>query len=138
MRILSFKHTKAATHYLAISAFLMVLLFIALPAVFGQDMGSIDTLRQMGKAFAQIAEKASPAVVGITATQVVAQDYPTMREWPFGQPFDPSEDDFFDFFFRRPAPRQRSPQRKSTAKQTPMRTPAKAAASTILSKASAT
>ena len=36
-----------------------------------------------------------------------------MRQRPFGQPFNPSEDDFFDFFFHRPFPRQRSPQRKS-------------------------
>jgi len=78
VRILSFKHTKAARRYLAISAFLTVLLFIALPAVFGQDTGSIDTLRQMGKAFAGIAEKASPAVVSIKAEKTITQDYPSV------------------------------------------------------------
>ncbi|GAG78497.1 unnamed protein product, partial [marine sediment metagenome] len=73
----------------------------------------IDTLRRMGKAFAEIAEKASPAVVGIKASKTVTMDYPTMREGPFGESFDPFEDDLFDYFFRRRLPRRRSPQRKS-------------------------
>jgi len=112
MRIFSLKQNKTSLHYPLILVLLTLLCFITPLPNFAEDTRSIDTLRQMGKDFAQIAEKASPAVVGITATQVVAQDYPTMREWPFGQPFNPSEDDFFDFFFRRPAPRRRSPQRK--------------------------
>ena len=112
MQIFSLKQNKTSSHYPLILVLLTLLFSITPLPTFAEDTRSIDTLRQMGKAFAQIAEKASPAVVGITATQVVAQDYPTMRERPFGQPFDPFEDDFFDFFFRRPAPRQRSPQRK--------------------------
>jgi len=81
-------------------------------SAFAQDTGSIDTLRQMGKAFAAIAEKASPAVVGIKVKQVVTREYSDMPDWPFGKQFD---DEFFkrffgDDFFRR---YQRSPQRKS-------------------------
>ena len=112
MRIFSFKQNEVTSRFSLISAFLILLLFIIpLPAL-AQDANSIDTLRQMGRAFAEIAEKASPAVVGIKATKTVTQDYPTIREWPFGEPFDPFEDDFFDHFFRRHFPRRRSPQRK--------------------------
>ncbi len=88
----------------------LLLLFIAPLSGFAQDSGTIDTLRQTGKAFAKIAEKASPAVVGIKAETTIKQNYPAMREQPFGEPFDPFGD---DFFFRRRSPHQRSPQPKS-------------------------
>ncbi len=71
------------------------LLFIFSTAVFAQDSSSIASLRQIGKAFAGIAEKASPAVVGITAKKTITKNYPVIQEWPFGRPFDPFEDDFF-------------------------------------------
>ena len=112
MQFLSFKQNKASSHYRVISASLILLLFSASLPACAEDSGSIDTLRQMGKAFADIAGKASPAVVGIKATKTVMQDYPTMQEGPFGEPFDPFEDDLFDYFFRRRSPRQRSPERK--------------------------
>ena len=103
------KAGETTSPYRAISAFLILLFFIAPLPAFAQDTNSIDTLRQMGRAFAEIAEKASPAVVGIKAEKTVTQDHPTIREWPFGDPF---EDDFFDYFFRRRSPQRRSPQRK--------------------------
>ncbi len=110
MHIFNFRQNKTIWSYRVISTFLILLFFITpLPAP-AQDTNSIDTLRQMGKAFAQIAEKASPAVVGIKAEKTVTQDYPTIRDWPFGDPFDPFEDDLFDYFFRRRSPRRRSPQ----------------------------
>jgi len=64
----------------------------------------------MGKAFSQIAEKASPAVVGIKAETKVSRDYPSQQR-PFDDRFDPFNDDLFDWFFRRrsPSPRRRSP-----------------------------
>jgi serine protease Do len=80
------------------------LLFIIPLSSSAQDVNSINTLRQMGKAFATIAEKASPAVVGIKANQTITQEY---SDWPFGNPFD---DDIFERFFGRPSPRQRSPE----------------------------
>ena len=113
MQFSSFKRNKAASHYCLISASLILLLFITPALAFAEDDTGIDTLRQMGKAFAAIAEKASPAVVGIKASKTITQDYPTMREGPFGEPFDPFEDDLFDYFFRRRLPRRRSPQQKS-------------------------
>ena len=109
MQTLSFKRNKTSLRYPVISALLILLFFIAPLSAFAQDTNSIDTLRQMGKAFAKIAEKASPAVVGIKAKHVVTQEYSATPDWPFGDPFD---DDFLERFFGRPSPRRRSPQRK--------------------------
>jgi serine protease Do len=106
MQTINLKQKKSLSRYYVISASLILLLFlIPLPAL-AQDPNSIDTLRQMGKAFAKISEKVSPAVVGIKASQTITQQ---MLDWPFSDPFD---DDFFERFFGRPSPRQRqrSPQ----------------------------
>ncbi|UCF42649.1 MAG: Do family serine endopeptidase [Planctomycetota bacterium] len=100
---------KVSSHSTLISALLIFLLSISPVPALAQDEGSIDTLRQMGKAFAQIAEKASPAVVGITASQVVTREYSVMPDWPFSDPFD---DDFFERFFGHPFPRRRPQQRR--------------------------
>jgi len=110
MQTAHFKQNKISSHFSLISVSLIFLLFITPLSAFGEDKSSIDTLRQMGKAFADIAEKASPAVVGIQAKQLITEDYLTMRDWPFGDPFD---DDFFERFFGRPFRYRRSPQRKS-------------------------
>jgi serine protease Do len=67
----------------------------------------------MGDAFAQIADKVSPAVVGIKAETKVAQGPSGLREWPI----DPFGDDFFDYFFRRQRPRQRSPRYRKQVSQ---------------------
>jgi serine protease Do len=76
-------------------------------SAFAQDKESIAALRQMGKAFASIAEKASPAVVGIKAEKTVTQAY-SQFQMPFGSPFG---EDFFDFF-RRGVPREEPKERK--------------------------
>ena len=115
MRILSFKPGRGVSGHFVISTFLtLVLLAGALPA-FAQDTNSIATLRQMGKAFAEIAEKASPAVVSIRVEKTVTQQYYTMPDWPFGEGFDPFNDDFFDRFFggRLRPPRSQERQQKS-------------------------
>ena len=106
---------------------LILSLAIALLLVFGpsvsraQDEQSIATLRQMGKAFASIAEKASPAVVAIKSETAVTQQYHGYEGSPYGSPMDPYSDDLFDFFFRRRSPRQRTPRtpqrRQMTASQ---------------------
>ncbi len=70
------------------------------PAAWGEGDQSIATLRQMGKAFASIAEKASPAVVGIRATRVAHAD---SRSRGYS---DEDRGDLFDYFFRRQAPRR--------------------------------
>ncbi len=97
----------AAGRCIVISTILL-LLFISPISVFAQDPDSIATLRQMGKAFASIAEKASPAVIGLKSERTVTREYPSIPDWPFGDPFS----DPFDFFFRRRSPRQRQQPRQ--------------------------
>jgi len=107
MKISSLKQNKTRSHYIVIST-LLILLFISPISVFAQDPDSIATLRRMGKAFASIAEKTSPAVISLKAERTITREYPSMRDGPFGEPFS----DPFEFFFRRRSPRQRSPQRQ--------------------------
>ncbi len=81
-------------------------------AALAEEPKSIDILRQMGKAFASIAEKTSPAVVAIKTEKRVSREYPTF-ESPFGDQLDPFSEDFFEQFFRRRDPQQRrSPRRE--------------------------
>jgi len=94
-----------------ISWVLIFSVFMMSLTAFGDDKSSIDTLRQMGKAFASIAQKTSPAVVSVQVEKVIEQS--SGQEWPFGDPFG---DDFFDHFFYRRSPRQRSPQRSPQRK----------------------
>ena len=83
-----------------------------------EEAKSIDILKQLGKAFESIAEKASPAVVAIKVEKKVTVNYPTFQS-PFGdQSIDPFSDDFFNYFFRRQLPQQ--PQQP---KQQPQRAP---------------
>ncbi|MCX5645771.1 MAG: Do family serine endopeptidase [Phycisphaerae bacterium] len=99
------------------SSLVFVLTLLALPlAAFGEDDQSIATLRRMGKAFASIAEKASPAVVGIRATRVVRGDSKS-REYSYGDP-NPFGEDLFDYLLRRRSPRrdeQPAPKEKEVA-----------------------
>jgi serine protease Do len=111
MRTISFNQEKTCSHYRIISVFLVFLFFIApLPAL-AEDAG-INALRQVSKAFAKIAEEASPAVVGVKAEKTITSSQPTFRDWPFGEQFDPFEDDMFDRFFRWYFPRRREPQQR--------------------------
>jgi len=103
----SLRESKTLVKCVVISV--LFVLFICPPGL-AQEKESIDILRQMGKAFAQIAEKASPAVVGVRAEKAVTQDTSGFYDSPFGSPFD---DDFFDHFFGRPSPRDRSPGERS-------------------------
>jgi len=111
MQTLSFKQNKSTLRYFAISLPLVLLILITLQPAFAEDANSVETLRQIGKIFTKIAGKASPAVVGIKAEKTITY-YQTIPDWPFSDPFDPFEDDFFDRFFRRRSPRERSPERK--------------------------
>jgi len=88
------------TAFLFLLTTVVVSFLLTNSSLFAEDTDSIATLRRMGKAFASIAEKASPAVVGIKVEREVEnhQSY----ESPFEDPF------FFDRFFRR-----RSPERGS-------------------------
>lgn len=86
--------------------------FVVPPIAYTQEDESISILRRMGNAFASVAAKASPGVVGIVAQRTVSRPVSPMREMPFGQP-DDSFEDFFDYFFRR-SPRERLPERDYT------------------------
>jgi len=116
MRILSFNRSRGLSCRFVISFFLVfVLLAGSLPA-FAQDTDSIAALRGMGKAFAQIAEKASPAVVGIRVEKTVTTPYYTIPDWPFGDRDNPFGDEFFERFFqgRMRPPNSQQRQQKST------------------------
>ncbi len=103
-----FNLSKIMSHLLIPSALLLIMVS---PAVtFAQDANSIDALRQIGKTFSRIAEKTSPAVVWITAERLVSRQHPSMRQSPFGAPFE--DDDIFEFFFGPRRHRQQAPQRK--------------------------
>jgi serine protease Do len=86
-------------------------------SAYGEDDQSIAALRQMGKAFATIAGKASPAVVGIKVTKAARSDSRLRDGSDDGGSNSPlNEDDLFDYFFRRRLPRQYSrPQQKEIA-----------------------
>ncbi len=111
MITISFNREKTCSHYRIISVLLVFLFFVAPLPVLAEDAG-INALRQVSKAFAKIAEESSPAVVGIKAEKTITYDQPTFRDWPFGEQFDPFEDDIFDRFFRWYSPRRRAPQQR--------------------------
>jgi serine protease Do len=85
-------------------------LFVSAGLLYAEDQASISALRQMGKAFTSIAEKTSPAVVGIKADKVYTQQYSNMPYWFFEDPF--FDDDFFERFFGRPRQRQQQPRER--------------------------
>lgn len=118
MRILSFKPGRGVSCHLVISTFLVLVLLTGVLPAFAEDTNSIATLRQMGKAFAEVAEKASPAVVSIRVEKTVITPYYTIPDWPFGEGFSPFDDEFFKRFFGRPSRPNRSPQRQQKSIQT--------------------
>lgn len=81
--------------------------------VLGATDASIDTLRRMGKAFAAIAEKASPAVVAVEADKPYGEEViPQLRDLPFWF-WDPFDDTPFQWPFRSsPRQRQRTPRQR--------------------------
>ena len=114
MQALSFKKSRISTRCFVIPTLFFLLFFTALPSAFADDSSSIDTLRQMGRTFAEIAEKASPAVVGIKAEKTIEQYYSPRGDDQSHRFFDPFEDDIFDYFFRRQ--RQQRPRRRPQSK----------------------
>jgi serine protease Do len=95
-----------------ISFVLIVFSLISPLSALAEDSKGIDTLRQLGKAFASVAEKDSPAVVSIKANQAITQTY--SRDWPFGN--SPFDDEFFEQFFGR-QPRRQQPQQQQRQPQ---------------------
>ena len=77
-------------------------LFIFVSPSFSADQESIDSLRQMGKAFSLVASKTSPAVVGLRTERVVSRST--------------RNNEFYEYFFGGPQQR-RSPQRQQPQQQ---------------------
>ena len=111
MQIDSSKQHVKSSPYRAISSICLLILLLAPISAFGDDSNSITALRQMGKAFSSIAEKASPAVVSLTVERPADAGSQRYHQSPFGNP----EEDLYEFFRRR-SPRQRTPQRPKTEK----------------------
>lgn len=101
--------TYARSRPIVISISLLILLVWPLMA-HAQDNGNIDILRRMGNAFASVAQKASPGVVGIVARRSVSRAAAPTQESPWGDQVDPFSEEFFDYFFRR-SPRDQTPRR---------------------------
>jgi len=113
MQRITWKKSNKTTNYLVISGALVILLFLTPLSASAEEKNAIATLKQIGKAFTGVAEKASPAVVGLKADRVITREYPLSRERPFDDQLDPFSDDFFDrFFYRFRSPQERSPRRK--------------------------
>jgi len=105
MHIASTKKARTAARYSVVAA--IILSFVVVPLAAGaEDQPSVASLRQMGKAFASIVEKTSPAVVSLKSETTVTRDTTPYHNGPF-------DEDLFDFWFRQPTPRERTPQRRS-------------------------
>jgi serine protease Do len=63
----------------------------------------VETLRNTGEVFAEIAAKVTPAVVFVSVEQEIVRQMPDIY---FGDPFDQFNDEFFKRFFGQPIPRQ--------------------------------
>jgi serine protease Do len=97
-----------------LSTMLILVWFLMPLSARAEEAESIATLRQMGKAFASIAEKASPAVVGIRATKKLQSS----EVWSGREPSTPFDDELFRYFFGpRVRPRERDGQEPTQVAQ---------------------
>ncbi len=90
----------------AVSACLAILFLAAPLSVQGESQDNVAALRQMGKAFTSIAERASQAVVSLKSESTITRDSSRYYDWPYGE--DP-----FEFWFGPRSPRERTPQRRN-------------------------
>lgn len=90
--------------------FLLLVAFFALP---GQARdGGVESLRQTGKAFAEVARQVAPSVVFIQAESTRGGGAPSPFSSPFGEE-GPFGDEFFRRFFGEPfSPRREPPRRQ--------------------------
>lgn len=99
-------------------AFIFSLAFLLLLNSFSfgapAEKKDIETLRNTGEVFAEIAEQVTPAVVFVSVEQTVIQQAPDIY---FGDPFDEFNDEFFKRFFGQPFPRQWRQQQPRQQKQ---------------------
>ncbi|MEJ2649247.1 MAG: Do family serine endopeptidase [Sedimentisphaerales bacterium] len=99
---MSFIRDGKSTRLFRIAVFSAILiLLIYAPASFSDEQESIAALRQMGKAFSSIAQKASPAVVSVRSETIVVRDN--------------SQSQLYDYFF---GPQRRRGQRQEREPRT--------------------
>lgn len=121
-------YNKKANHYISffanhsirpiIAVCLLAILLTSFPAQ-AKDYG-LESLRQTGKAFADVAREVSPAVVYIQVEKTIEQPYVQFFS-PFGEG-SPFGDDFFRRFFGTPLPEvphrfQEAPQKQQVVGQ---------------------
>jgi serine protease Do len=99
---------------LGVSGLSVLLIVFISASASGADDSSIAALRQMGKAFASIAEKASPAVVGVRATKTVKA---SSRDDSLDDSTSPFDDEVFRYFFGPESRLRRSPRGRSDQSQ---------------------
>ena len=92
MQINNRRRNVVSRHIVVTTVFILTFLFPVFVYAQSDSNESIAALKQMGKAFASIAEKASPSVVGVKSSKTVTREY---LQSPFD---DPSGNDFFDYF----------------------------------------
>jgi len=128
MRTYSCTQKKAISHIFLWPALLFVLSLISPLRAFGQADSQLEALRQIGKTFAKIAEKAQPAVVQVKVEKSAISYNLEIPRWPFvqpypryfggpfgsaqGRPFHHDDDSYF-YFYRPQEPPLRLPQPKS-------------------------
>lgn len=105
MQIDSFRRNLRLFYIVLSTVFVLTIISPEYSFAESNSKESIAALKQMGKAFASIAEKTSPSVVGVRSSRTVSREY---LQSPFNDPFG---DDFFNYFFRR-SPRQRQQPRR--------------------------
>jgi serine protease Do len=128
MRTYNCTQKQAIWQFFLLSALLFVLPLIGPLPAFGQADSRIEALREIGKVFAQIADKARPAVVQVLVEKSATSYNLEIPNWPFvqphpgyfGGPFDfgqggpfHRDDDSYYYFFRPQEPPLRLPQPKS-------------------------
>ena len=106
-----YRHRQGKTLKSGISAvFLILVLICSMTVGANADDQSVASLRTIGKAFSYIAQKTSPAVVGIQADKVYTQQLNDSPYWFFDDPH--FNDDFFEHFFGQPRQRNSQPRQR--------------------------
>ena len=81
MDVLEFKSNKTGSGY-GLMLVLSMLVLLTVPAsAFAQDDNVVATLRQIGRTFAEISEKASPAVVSLTIERPALRGQLGAKQW---------------------------------------------------------
>jgi serine protease Do len=81
MDVLKFKSNKTGAGSCVILVLSMLILLAATASAFAQDDNAVAMLRQIGRTFAEIAEKASPAIVVLTVDKPIPRGQRGNEQW---------------------------------------------------------